>query len=237
MVLVPPVPGVPVWGPLLAQLPDELQPVSAFDTSYDLHSEAELEAMIGGYAQLLAERQGPATIVGVGAGGRLALDLALRCAEQGQDVRRLVVVAGTTPAYQVSDPVLIEYLCLRELGLDPALAGLPDEDEAADGSLPVPDGGRAERFARFAAAGGPDAQVLAHCVDGYGRLVSAFAERPWPVYAGDVTLIVPDAGAASDPATQWERACLGDFAVRRLDQLGPWSPEVLAALANEVSRS
>ena len=208
---------MPVWGPLLAQLPDELQPVSAFDTSYDGHSEAELEAMIGEYAQLLAERQGSATIVGVGAGGRLALELSLRCAEQGQDVRRLVVVAGTTPD-QVSDPVLIEDLCLRELGLDPALAGLPGEHEAADGSL-------------------PDAQVLAHCVDGYGRLVNAFAERPWPVYAGDVTLIVPDGEAASDPATEWERACLGDFAVRRLDQASPWSPEVLAELANEVSRS
>ncbi|MEV0788576.1 amino acid adenylation domain-containing protein [Kribbella sp. NPDC050459] len=218
VVLVPPVPGVPVWGPLLAQLPDGLQPVAAFDTSYDGHSEAELEAMIGEYAQLLAERQGPATIVGVGAGGRLALELSLRCAEQGQDVRRLVVVAGTTPPDQVSDPVLIEDLCLRELGLDPALAVLPGEHEAADGSL-------------------PDAQVLAHCVDGYGRLVNAFAERPWPVYAGDVTLIVPDGEPASDPATEWERACLGDFAVRRLDQASPWSPEVVAALANEVSRS
>lgn len=195
-----------------------------------------VDRVAGEYArELVAGGHRRIRLVGCRFGGLLATELARHLTEAGVVVERLVVVASGPVPWQADDDLLLEYLYLRERGVDPALLGdpVPGDDASWHRMRNEP---RPARFARLAARDGwdgpPDAtdgigatgsstgpaERLAEGFRLYAHSTRAVAELDLLPYAGDITLVRPGghpwlATAPADLEAWWRDLCIGDLAV------------------------
>ncbi len=109
-----------------------------------------LARRVSAYARLVrTERPGAVQVAGFGSTAVLALELARALTTGGVPVQRVVLL---DPYRLTADPgeVALEYLFAREIGVAPAIAGLPESFAQVPGAQPA--GTRADRIAAIGAA-------------------------------------------------------------------------------------
>jgi pyochelin synthetase len=175
---------------------------------------------------LLTDGYWQARLVGFGAGGVLAAEIARQLVEMGGDTVSLTVV-GAPPSGAADDDVLADRLFARDLGLDPEELDLP------------PDAG--QRLARIAAAAGldPAAAESRRALHRHAwRSASVYDMSP---YLGDVTLVratrsAPWPGEAADAERYWADACLGTLTLVDVDAAVVGADDLVAVLTGDVAR-
>ncbi|WP_435105103.1 amino acid adenylation domain-containing protein [Arhodomonas sp. AD133] len=77
----------------------------------------------------------PPRLVGYCMGGLIVLEMARQLAERGHAAAGVTVISSYKIPYLVEDELLAEYAFLRVLGLDPGVAGFPEDDAAIGQAL------------------------------------------------------------------------------------------------------
>ncbi|MCA1701891.1 MAG: methyltransferase, partial [Actinobacteria bacterium] len=154
-----------------------------------------VERVAGMHVTALAELDRPVHLVGARFGGLVACEVARQLLETGNAVAGLTVIGCPGPLVQVDEPLLVEYLFARELGVHLEHAGLPDP--AALGALVALRTAASDRLSLPDPATLPDA--LATLV---GRLA---ATAPADRLAAIAQAVPPGVRAAleGDNASQW----------------------------------
>jgi pyochelin synthetase len=189
-----------------------------------------LQRLADRYAGELSGTERP-HLVGYGLGAVLAMEVARRLTESGDDIR-LTLVAPRVPVARIEDEALASYLFALQFGADPAALGLPDpatvaaavstrDGRVASGAVAPLEGWDSrpvtDRIAAIADTVPVNESTLSEAYPLFRALLVAVAEAAGDVYVGDATLVLPTepdplAHLYADPRPYWTQRCLGDLA-------------------------